>query len=94
MFAQDIQLTDKALWQQFQTTYASGNYAEALEILKNPQLRNKGLTADVLNALTDYVVHIQNTTDPDFKADRIPCQVSQPTGQSIGQVWFEVTGQG
>lgn len=92
MFAQDIQLTDKELWQQFQTAFASGNYSGALDILKNPQLKDKALTAEVLNALTAYVVQIEETSDPNFKADRIPCQVSQPTGQSIGQVWFEVTG--
>ena len=88
----DIQLTDKELWAQFQSLYQSGDYTSALALLQNTQLANKALTADVLNALTDYIVQIQNTSDPSFKQDRIPCQAEQPTQQSIGEIWFEVTG--
>ena len=86
----DIQLTDKELWAQFQSLYQSGDYASALSLLQNTQLTNKALTADVLNAITSYLVQVENTNDSTFKADKIPCQVSQPT-QSTGQVWFAVT---
>lgn len=88
---QDIQLKDKELWGQFQAMYQSGDYAGALTLLQNTQLSSKGLTAEMLNALTDYIVQIQNTSDPSFKQDRIPCQAEQPT-QNTGEVWFEVTG--
>ena len=47
----DIQLTDKELWAQFQSFYQSGDYASALAMLQNTQLKNKALTADILNAL-------------------------------------------
>ena len=86
----DIQLTDKELWAQFQLLYESGNYAGAIAILQNTQLKNKALTADILNALTDYIVQVEQLNDLTFKTDKILCQVNQPT-QSTGQVWFEVT---
>lgn len=86
----DIQLTDKELWAQFQSLYQSGDYASALALLQNTQLNNKALTADILNALTDYIVQVENLDDSSFKQDKIPCQTTQPT-QSTGQVWFEVT---
>ena len=86
----DIQLTDKELWAQFQSLYQSGDYTSALALLQNTQLSNKALTADILNALTDYIVQVESLNDSSFKADKIPCQVSQPT-QSTGQVWFAVT---
>ena len=88
---QDIQLKDKELWGQFQAMCQAGDYASALALLQNTQLANKALTADVLNAFTNYIVQIENTSDSSFKQDRIPCQVEQPT-QNTGEVWFEVTG--
>ena len=86
----DIQLTDKELWAQFQSLYQSGDYVNALTLLQNTQLNNKALTADILNALTDYIVQVEQLNDSTFKTDKIPCQVNQPT-QSTGQVWFQVT---
>ena len=86
----DIQLTDKELWAQFQSLYKSGDYASALTMLQNTQLKNKALTADILNALTDYIVQVEQLNDLTFKTDKILCQVNQPT-QSTGQVWFQVT---
>ena len=86
----DIQLTDKELWAQFQSLYQSGDYASALALRQNTQLNNKALTADILNALTDYIVQVEQLNDSSFKTDKIPCQAIQPT-QSTGQVWFEVT---
>ena len=85
----DIQLIDKELWVQFQSLYQSGDYTSALTLLQNTQLKNKALTADILNALTDYIVQVEQLNDATFKADKIPCQVNQPT-QSTGQVWFAV----
>ena len=86
----DIQLTDKELWAQFQSLYKSGDYTSALTLLQNTQLKNKALTADILNALTDYIVQVEQFNDSTFKTDKIPCQVNRPT-QTTGQVWFEVT---
>ena len=85
----DIQLTDRELWAQFQSLYKSGDYASALAMLQNTQLKNKALTAVILNALTDYIVQVEQFNDSTFKTDKILCQVNQPT-QSTGQVWFEV----
>ena len=86
----DIQLIDKELWAQFQSLYKSGDYASALAILQNTQLNNKALTADILNALTNYIVQVEQLNDSTFKTDKILCQVNQPT-QSTGQVWFEIS---
>ena len=86
----DIQLTDKELWAQFQSLYQSGDYANALAMLQNSQLSGKGLVADVLNAITDYLVQVENLNDPDFKADRAVVQSSQPV-QATGYLWFQVT---
>lgn len=86
----DIQLTDKELWAQFQSLYKSGDYASALAMLQSTQLKNKALTADILNALTDYIVQVEQLNDSTFKTDKILCQVNQPT-QSTGQVWFEIS---
>ena len=86
----DIQLTDKELWAQFQSLYQSGDYASALSLLQNSQLSSKGLVADVLNAITDYLVQVENLNDPNFKADRPVGQSSQPV-QAIGYLWFQVT---
>ena len=86
----DIQLIDKELLAQFQLLYQSGDYTSAIAMLQNTQLKNKALTADILNALTDYIVQVEQLNDSTFKADKIPCQVNRPT-QSTGQVWFQVT---
>ena len=86
----DIQLTDKELWAQFQSLYQSGDYASALSLLQNSQLQSKGLVADVLNAITDYLVQVENLNDPNFKADKAVVQSSQPV-QATGYLWFQVT---
>ena len=86
----DIQLTDKELWAQFQSLYQSGDYASALSLLQNSQLSGKSLIADVLNATTDYLVQVENLNDPNFKADKVVVQSSQPV-QSTGYLWFQVT---
>ena len=86
----DIQLTDKELWAQFQSLYQSGDYVSALSLLQNSQLSGKGLVADVLNTITDYLVQVENLNDPDFKADRAVVQSSQPV-QAAGYLWFQVT---
>ena len=89
---QDIQLKDKELWGQFQAMCQTGDYSGALSLLQNTQLSSKALTAKMLNALTDYIVQIQNTSDPSFKQDRIPSQAEQPTQQGTNEIWFEITG--
>ena len=86
----DIQLTDKELWAQFQSLYQSGDYVSALTLLQNSQLSGKGLVADVLNAITDYLVQVENLNDSDFKADRAVVQSFQPV-QATGYLWFQVT---
>ena len=84
----DIQLTDKELWAQFQSLYQSGNYASALAFLQNTQLNHKALTAEILNALTDYIVQVEQLNDTNFKADKIQLSRRPPAGMTSGQVYF------
>ena len=87
----DIQLTDKELWAQFQSLYQSGDYASALAMLQNTQLVNKALTADILNALTDYIVQVEQLNDPDYANDRIRIERQVPTDLTSGEVYFDWT---
>ncbi len=87
----DIQLEDKAKWQQYQGYWKDGYFTNTLGMLSDEQLAKKGLTAKLLNDLTDYLVQIQNTKDDTFKQDNIPVQETQPT-QNDGEIWFQVTG--
>ena len=85
----DIQLTDKELWAQFQSLYQSGDYTSALALLQNTQLNNKALTADILNALTDYIVQVEQLNDSTFKADKIRVEPQVPTNLTNRQIYFD-----
>ena len=87
----DIQLTDKELWAQFQSLYKSGDYTSALAILQNTQLKNKALTADILNALTDYIVQVEQLNDPAYATDRIRIERQISTDLTSGEVYFDWT---
>lgn len=87
----DIQIDDKTKWQQYQGYWKDGHFTNTLGMLSDEQLAKKGLTAKLLNDLTDYLVQIQNTKDDTFKQDNIPVQETQPT-QNDGEIWFQVTG--
>lgn len=87
----DIQIDDKTKWGQYQQYWKNGNFTNTLGMLSDEQLAKKGLTAKLLNDLTDYLVQIQNTKDDTFKQDNIPVQETQPT-QNDGEIWFQVTG--
>lgn len=87
----DIQIDDKTKWGQYQQYWKNGNFTNTLGMLSDEQLAKKGLTAKLLNDLTDYLVQIQNMKDDTFKQDNIPVQETQPT-QNDGEIWFQVTG--
>lgn len=86
---QDIHLEDKDKWAQFQILYQAGSYAEAIALLKENQLALKSLTATNLNTLTNFIVQVEGLSDPSFKANKIPCQTTQPI-QNIGEIWFQI----
>lgn len=87
----DIQLSDKELWGQFQTAYQQGDFATAFSMLNNTQLKNKALTADILNALTDYIVQVEQYNDPDYANDKIRIERQVPTDLTSGEVYFDWT---
>lgn len=60
MKIQDIQISDKTLWQDFVTKYESGDYYGALAVLQNAQLASKANTASVANAMIKAVDDLQD----------------------------------
>lgn len=87
----DIQLADKALWQQIQKEWGKGNFASAQTIMSNTQLDKKVLTAKSLNDLTDKIVEVEQLNDPTYANDRIKIERQVPTDLTTGQVYFEWT---
>lgn len=87
----DIQLADKALWQQIQEEWGKGNFASAQAIMSNTQLDKKVLTAKSLNDLTDKIVEVEQLNDPTYANDRIKIERQVPTDLTTGQVYFEWT---
>lgn len=60
MKIQDIQLSDKTLWQDFVTKYEAENYYGALEVLQNSQLTSKANTASISNAMIKAINDLQD----------------------------------
>lgn len=89
---QDIHLEDKALWQQFQTAWASGDYTAAITLLKNSALTNKQLNADVINGITSAITTLENQKDDSFKTDRIKVAAEPPTDMAVGEIYFKMLG--
>ena len=89
---QDIHLEDKPLWTQFQTEWANGNYAAAIELLKNAALTNKQLNAAVINDITTVITTLENQKDDSFKTDKIKVATEPPSGMSIGEIYFKMLG--
>ena len=87
----DIQLADKALLARVQEAWKNGDYGSISTIINNEQLINKGLTADVLNALTSKIVDVENLSDPTYAADRIQVVRQLPEQIGVDEVCFEVT---
>ena len=87
----DIQLTDKALWQQIQEEWGKGNVESAQTIMSNTQLDKKVLTAKSLNDLTDKIVKVEQLNDPTYAEDKIKVERQAPTDLTAGQVYFEWT---
>ena len=87
----DIQLADKALWQQIQEEWDKGNVDSAQAIMSNTQLDKKVLTAKSLNDLTDKIVEVEQLNDPTYAEDKIKVERQAPTGLTAGQVYFEWT---
>lgn len=87
----DIQLADKALWQQIQEEWSKGNVDSAQAIMSNTQLDKKVLTAKSLNDLTDKIVEVEQLNDPTYTNDKIKVEPEAPTDLTTGQVYFEWT---
>lgn len=59
--SQDIHLSDAGLRSQFVSLFTSGDYTGAFDILNNnPQLDNKKIVADALNALNVAITYLEN----------------------------------
>lgn len=89
---QDIHLEDKALWNQLQTAWEQGDYATALNVLKNASLSDKHLNAAVINALTTELLRLQSQADTGFKQDKIVVSSEPPADLADGKVYFKMLG--
>lgn len=87
---QDIHLEDKALWAQFKTAWASGDYTAAFEVLKNSVLTNKQLNAAVINEITDAITTLENQKDDSFKTDKIKVATEPPADMATGEIYFKM----
>jgi len=59
--SQDIHLSDAGLRSQFVSLFTSGDYTGAFDVLNNnPQLDNKKIVADALNALNVAITYLEN----------------------------------
>ena len=89
---QDIHLEDKALWNQLQIAWEQGDYATALNVLKNASLSDKQLNAAVINALTTELLRLQSQADTGFKQDKIVVSSEPPADLADGKVYFKMLG--
>ena len=89
---QDIHLEDKALWNQLQIAWEQGDYATALNVLKNASLTDKQLNAAVVNALTTELLRLQSQADTGFKQDKIVVSSEPPADLADGKVYFKMLG--
>lgn len=90
---QDIHLADKPLWQQYQQYMQAGQTAQALALLENAQLADKGMTADVFNGLTTEMVRLENQgKDSTWSKSVIPMAKRAPVGMQSGDMYFKQLG--
>ena len=72
---QDIHLADKTKWRQFVGLWQNGSYDAAINLLSDTELKDKIVNAEVLNAITSQVVHLEENDDPTFKDDIIKAKL-------------------
>ncbi len=89
---QDIHLEDKTLWNQLQSAWEQGDYATALNVLKNASLSDKQLNAATINALTTELLRLQSQDDTGFKQDKIVVSAEPPADLADGKVYFRLIG--
>ena len=87
---QDLHLTDVDLNKQFKQYMNNGQYTDALNILKNDQLTDKTVIAELFNYVTSRIITVQSMSDPDFKKDVIKVATTPPPDITSGQVYFKV----
>lgn len=90
---QDIHLEDRALRNQFQAEWNSGNYAAAIALLKNASLTNKQLNAEVINDVTTVITTLENQKDDSFKTNKIKVASEPPADLTDGGVYFKLIRQ-
>lgn len=87
----DLQLNDKALWEQYKKLYSQGKISEAFALLENSQLDKKVMLAEKLNAITTMLTTIQEYDDPDYGENKIQVAPVPPVLNS-GEVYFQELG--
>lgn len=87
---QDMHLSDVELNTQFKQYMENGQYADALNILKNDQLTDKTIVGALFNYVTARIIDVQSISDPAFKQDRIKIAKTPPADMKKGQVYFKL----
>ena len=89
---QDAQLSDEALWQQFQAYCQQNNYTMAESILSsNSGLQKKIMSAANINLLTSNIYAMEELYENNpFTKEQIPVSTEQPTTQTSGKLWFQI----
>ena len=94
---ENIHISDDTLYQQFLSYYNAGNYSDALTLLSsNAQLAKKITSATNLNLIISNITAMEQlySDNSTFQKEQIPVSTSQPTGQTSGQVWFQIIQEG
>lgn len=86
---EEIHLSDSNLRNNYIENWKQNNYQGASEILSYSQLNNKKLVAKVFNDITNFIVNLENNSDPSFKSNKIIVSAIAPSGLSSGSVWFQ-----
>lgn len=87
---QDMHLSDVELNTKFKQYMANGQYADALNILKNDQLTDKMIVGALFNYVTTRIIDVQSISDPTFKQDRIKIAKTPPADMKKGQAYFKL----
>lgn len=84
---QDIHASDIDSWKSFREKYQSSDFVGAQAIAQT--LTNTQLNAQALNDLFNFIVEMEQLSDPTFKTDVIQTSTTAPVGLEIGQMYFK-----
>lgn len=91
MSFEDIHLADKNLWELIKQQWVNKDYADAQSTMDVTNLPTQVLRASLLNELTNYIMHIEELNDNEFKVDKIQVFRQKPDNITKNQIYFQLT---